>query len=151
MRGLFMALAVFLGLVDVLDREHGVTPPANSGPSRMSTADVAQAQSELTLELVRLSEQLSTARADTGTDLDAQPTGGDPADMGERVSRVEHDAVVLDNERRLLQQTSTALKRIENGTYETCESCTNPIGAARLQAFPRATMCLHCRQLAEHH
>ena len=128
-----------------------MTPPGNRDPSRMSAADLAQAQSELTLELVRLSEQLSTARADTGADLDAQPTGGDPADMGDRVSRVEHDAMVLDNERRLLQQTRTALKRIENGTYENCESCTNLIGAARLQAFPRATMCLHCRQLADHH
>ena len=128
-----------------------MTPPGNSGPSRMSTADLAQAQSELTIEFVRLSAQLSTARADTDADLGASPAGGDPADMGDRVSRVEYDAVVLDNERRLLQQTSTALKRIEDGTYETCESCTNPIGAARLQAFPRATMCLHCRQLAEHH
>ncbi|MDQ2850765.1 MAG: TraR/DksA family transcriptional regulator, partial [Actinomycetota bacterium] len=61
------------------------------------------------------------------------------------------EAVVLANERLLLQQTGAALQRIQDGTYETCESCTNPIGAARLQAFPRATMCLHCRELAERH
>ena len=100
---------------------------------------------------LRLRQELSTDRAETATDLKAQPANGDPAGMGDRVFRAEHDAMVLDNERRLLQQTSAALKHIENGTYETCESCTNPICAARLQAFPRATTCLHCRQLADHH
>ncbi len=117
----------------------------------MSTADLAQAQSDLTSEFVRLSAELSTTRANTATDLGSPPTGGDSADVGAEVSRVDHEAVVLDHERLLLQPTGAALKRIEDGTYETCESCTNPIGAARLQAFPRATMCLHCRKLAEHH
>ncbi|MDQ2850731.1 MAG: TraR/DksA family transcriptional regulator [Actinomycetota bacterium] len=128
-----------------------MTRTGNSAPSRMSTADLAQAKTYLSSEFARLSAQLSTTRADTITDLGSSPAGGDPADVGDRMSRTEHEAVVLANEQLLLQQTSTALQRIQDGTYETCESCTHPIGVARLQAFPRATMCLHCRELAEHH
>lgn len=133
------------------DVEHGVTRTSNSAPSRMSTADLAQAKTHLSSEFVRLSAQLSTTQADSITDLGSSPAGGDPADVGDRMSRSEQEAVVLANEQLLLQQTGAALQRIEAGTYEICESCTNPIGAARLQAFPRATMCLHCRALVEHH
>ncbi len=128
-----------------------MTRTGNSAPSRMNTADLAQAQTHLSSEFVRLSAQLSTTRADTVTDLGSSPAGGDSADVGDRMSRTEHEAVVLADEQLLLQQTGAALQRIENGTYEICESCTNPIGAARLQAFPRATMRLHCRELTEHH
>lgn len=117
----------------------------------MSAAEVAQARSELTSECVRLTALLSATRADTATDLGSPPAGGDSADVGDQVSRVKHQALVLANEQLLLQQTATALERIADGTYEVCESCTNPIGAARLQAFPRATMCLHCREQAERH
>lgn len=128
-----------------------VTRTSNNAPSRMSTADLAQAKTHLSSEVARLSAQLSTTRADTVTDLGSSPAGGDPADVGDRMSRTEHEAVVLANEQLLLQQTGVALQRIQDGTYEICESCTHPIGAARLQAFPRATMCLHCRALVEHH
>ena len=53
------------------------------------------------------------------------------------------------NARDLLLQTDKALGRIEAGTYGTCESCGGPIGKARLQAFPRATLCLECKQAEE--
>lgn len=127
-----------------------MTRTNNSVQSRMSPADLAQAQADLTTEFDRLSRKLSPTRSDTATDRGALD-GADTADVGARVSQVEHDAVVSEHEQLLLQQTSTALQRIKDGTYETCESCTNPIGAERLQAFPRATMCLHCREQAEHH
>ncbi len=130
--------------------EHGVTRIGSSGPSSMSPADLAQARSDLTSEFARLSEKLSTHQAFTAADRGATG-GGDSADVGARTSQIEHDAVVSDHEQLLLQQTSAALQRIKDGTYQSCESCANPIGAARLQAFPRATMCLHCREIAEHH
>ncbi|MDX6368365.1 MAG: hypothetical protein QOK30_3441, partial [Nocardioidaceae bacterium] len=30
-----------------------------------------------------------------------------------------------------------------------CESCGNPVGKMRLQAFPRATLCMECKQRQE--
>ncbi len=49
----------------------------------------------------------------------------------------------------LLLQNEHALARIDEGTYGTCESCGEAIGKARLQAFPRATLCVTCKQREE--
>ena len=40
-------------------------------------------------------------------------------------------------------------QRIADGTYGTCESCGLPIGKMRLEAFPRATLCVDCKQREE--
>ncbi|MBU4337387.1 MAG: TraR/DksA C4-type zinc finger protein, partial [Actinobacteria bacterium] len=48
-----------------------------------------------------------------------------------------------------LQQTQHALDRIRSGTYGVCESCGEPVGKARLQAFPRANLCVECKQREE--
>jgi DnaK suppressor protein len=49
----------------------------------------------------------------------------------------------------MLTQTEHALERISDGTYGVCESCGQPIGKNRLMAFPRATLCLTCKQKEE--
>jgi RNA polymerase-binding transcription factor DksA len=41
------------------------------------------------------------------------------------------------------------LARLDDGSYGQCESCGNPIGKERLQAFPRATLCMACKQRQE--
>ena len=61
----------------------------------------------------------------------------------------EHELALTNNTRELLEQTEHALARIEAGTYGVCESCGKPIGKARLQAFPRATLCVACKQRQE--
>ena len=38
---------------------------------------------------------------------------------------------------------------IDNGSYGMCEICGKPVGKLRLQAFPRATMCLACKEIEE--
>jgi DnaK suppressor protein len=53
------------------------------------------------------------------------------------------------NARENLQLVEEALRRIDDGTYGVCESCGQPIGKLRLQAFPRATLCLQCKQRQE--
>ena len=42
-----------------------------------------------------------------------------------------------------------AVSLIADGTYGICESCGNPIGKGRAMAFPRATLCLTCKQREE--
>lgn len=39
-----------------------------------------------------------------------------------------------------------ALKKIEDGTYGTCEKCGNAIDPKRLEAFPSATACMDCKR-----
>ena len=53
------------------------------------------------------------------------------------------------NARDMLVQSERALARIAAGTYGVCESCGEAIGKARLQAFPRATLCVTCKQREE--
>ena len=49
----------------------------------------------------------------------------------------------------MLVQSERALERIDDGTYGACEICGNPIGKMRLLAFPRATLCMTCKQREE--
>jgi RNA polymerase-binding protein DksA len=61
----------------------------------------------------------------------------------------EHELAISNNARDLLSQTEHALERIVAGTYGVCESCGNAVGKARLLAFPRATLCVECKQRQE--
>ncbi|MGZ6754915.1 MAG: TraR/DksA family transcriptional regulator, partial [Nocardioides sp.] len=75
--------------------------------------------------------------------------GHDQADMGATSFERDHELTVLNNERDKLAQIERALQRIDDGTYGVCESCGNPIGKMRLMAFPRATLCMTCKQREE--
>ena len=75
--------------------------------------------------------------------------GHDQADMGASSFERDHELSVLNNERDKLAQIERALARIDDGTYGVCESCGEPIGKMRLMAFPRATLCLTCKQREE--
>jgi DnaK suppressor protein len=75
--------------------------------------------------------------------------GDDQADVGAKTYEREHELSLTYNARDLLAQSEHALGRIEAGTYGSCESCGQPIGKARLQAFPRATQCVSCKQREE--
>lgn len=65
--------------------------------------------------------------------------------------------MMLDDLRRLearrdvseLAAIRRALARVEGGTYGRCDCCGAEIGAARLQAQPAATHCLHCLSATE--
>ncbi|MBP9692155.1 MAG: RNA polymerase-binding protein DksA [Alphaproteobacteria bacterium] len=54
-----------------------------------------------------------------------------------------------DRERKLILKINMALERLDNGTYGYCEETGNPIGIARLDARPIATLCLEAQELHE--
>ena len=56
---------------------------------------------------------------------------------------------LADNAREMLAQNEHALERLDTGTYGVCENCGKPIGKLRLQAAPRATLCLTFKTLQE--
>jgi len=114
-------------------------------------AELAQVRSELEDEVRRLREELDLAEQDIDDMLrDAgDGAGDDPADAGSKTFEREHEMSLANNTRDMLMQAERALGRIDNGTYGICENCGNPIGKARLQVFPRATLCMTCKQREE--
>ena len=75
--------------------------------------------------------------------------GHDQADMGATSFERDHELTVVHIERDMVAQIDKALARIDDGTYGICEVCAEPIGKMRLMAFPRATLCLPCKQREE--
>jgi DnaK suppressor protein len=49
------------------------------------------------------------------------------------------------NLERTLRQVEHAIRRLDRGTYGTCEECGREIDAERLAALPYATLCLDCK------
>jgi DnaK suppressor protein len=125
--------------------------PVRPGEDPWTEAEVAEVRAELEAEAVALRKEIGQAEAENAEhfgDLVAQ-AGDDEADASSKVAQREHDLALTQNTRELLEQTEHALARIDAGTYGECESCGKPIGKARLQAFPRATLCVACKQRQE--
>ena len=54
-----------------------------------------------------------------------------------------------DRERKLINKISSALLRIEDGSYGYCEETGEPIGLKRLEARPVATLSLEAQEMHE--
>ena len=100
---------------------------------------------------VGLRDDISSAESEVATRLgDAVgDAGDDSADAGAKTFQREHELALTENARELLAQTERVLSKIDDGSYGVCESCGKAIGKARLQAFPRATLCVACKQREE--
>ena len=71
------------------------------------------------------------------------------AGISDHVWPIEEMCQLLPASKPPIAQIDRALARIDDGTYGVCESCGNAIGKMRLMAFPRATLCLTCKQREE--
>jgi len=49
-------------------------------------------------------------------------------------------------DKSLLSKLELALKKIDDGTFGTCESCDEPIGKKRLEARPETSLCIRCKE-----
>jgi RNA polymerase-binding protein DksA len=56
----------------------------------------------------------------------------------------QHTAALAGQARQHLAQIDAAVARLADGSYGVCESCGQPIGAARLAARPVTTTCISC-------
>ena len=73
-------------------------------------------------------------------------------DMADRASSESDRALELrtrDRQRKLIAKIDAALKRIDDGTYGYCEETGEPIGLARLDARPIATLSLEAQEMHE--
>jgi RNA polymerase-binding protein DksA len=89
--------------------------------------------------------------AEDELDASGDGSGDDQADAGAKTAEREHEISVAANARASLRQAEHALEQLEAGTYGICENCGNPIGKLRLQARPRATLCMTCQEKQDRH
>ena len=73
----------------------------------------------------------------------------DPADRATRESDLEGELRLRDRDREHLKRIQQALARIDAGTFGTCSTCGDPIGAARLRARPETELCIDCMRETE--
>jgi RNA polymerase-binding transcription factor DksA len=124
---------------------------AAEGEAAWSAAELKAIRAELAKDLIRLQAELASVEAEMD-DLIADAgdgAGDDQADSGTKTFEREHEMSLVINARDMVLQTERALSRIDNKTYGNCEVCGSPIGKARLQVFPRATLCMICKQKEE--
>jgi DnaK suppressor protein len=55
----------------------------------------------------------------------------------------------LDREFNHLRDAQSALRRIEEGVFGTCQECDEDIHPKRLAAVPWATFCIRCQEAAD--
>ncbi|MEU8766100.1 TraR/DksA C4-type zinc finger protein [Streptomyces griseus] len=121
------------------------------GEDPWTPEEVAEARTLLTSETLRLRSELEASGAAlAGLMRDSgDGAGDDEADTGTKNITREHELSLAANAQEMLEQTERALARLEAGTYGLCEICGKPIGKARMQAFPRATLCVEDKQKQE--
>ena len=74
------------------------------------------------------------------------------ADLVDRASSETDRALELrtrDRQRKLISKIDEAIERIDDGSYGFCEETGEPIGLARLEANPRATLSIEAQERHE--
>ena len=78
------------------------------------------------------------ASADSNADDEHDPEGATIAFERSQVGALVEQA------RSHLTEIDAARRRLDEGSYGTCEGCRRPIAKARLQARPVARLCIDC-------
>jgi RNA polymerase-binding transcription factor DksA len=119
--------------------------------SPWTAAEIKAIKAEISKDLERLRRELAIVEREMDELIQesGEGAGDDQADAGTKTFEREHEMSLVINARDMVLQTERALERIDNKNYGNCEECGAPIGKARLQVFPRATLCMLCKQKEE--
>ncbi len=133
------------------DKAVPIAMPVLDGEDPWTAEEVAEVRAELVAERDRLRAAVAQAEAELAERMTegSDGAGRDPADVGSSNFERDQELSLHNNQRKMLDQTEQAVRALEAGTYGYCENCGKPIGKARLEAFPRATMCVACKQRQE--
>ncbi len=128
-----------------------VVLPVLEGEEPWTAEEVKEQREELVEELARLEKRIEESEAELAALLSGgnDGAGRDPADVGSSNFERDQEMSLAHNVREMADQLRLALTLFDNGEYGYCEVCGNPIGKGRLQVFPRATLCVTCKQREE--
>lgn len=127
------------------------TLPVREGEDPWTTDEIAEQREELLSDIARLEHRIEVAQAELDSLMQegSEGAGRDPADVGSSNFERDQEMSLAASVRALLEQSRLALRLFDEGQYGLCENCGEPIGKGRLQVFPRATMCVSCKQREE--
>ncbi len=125
--------------------------PVRPGEEPWTETELEKVRKDLQAEAAGLETEIATAESQIAERLEDSVSGAgdDPADAGAKTFQREYELAQTQNARELLGQARAALASIDLGTYGVCQSCGRAIGKARLQAYPRASLCVECKQREE--
>ena len=127
-----------------------VTLPPNYKPSKKE-----EYMNEMQLEYFKrklLDWRSELMKGSASTLQDLKDNNMNEADENDRASNETDQSLELrtrDRMRKLIKKINQALDRIENGTYGYCEETGEPIGLARLEARPVATLSIEAQERHE--
>jgi DnaK suppressor protein len=132
-------------------RPEAATLPVRPGEQPWTCSELAEVRQVLETDAAGLRRDIEQAESQIAGRLEdgIRDAGDDEADAGAKTFEREHEFAMTSSARHLLEQTRRAVARIDAGTYGACESCGQPIGKARSMAFPRAVLCVTCKQREE--
>ena len=126
-------------------------PLVISDSENWTATELKTRRAEIAKDLIRLKEELAAVEIEMDDLISASGVGAgdDLGDAGTKTFEREHEMSLVYNARDMVLQTERAIERIDNKSYGKCEECGSSIGKARLQVFPRATLCMVCKQKEE--
>ena len=115
----------------------------------MSAIDPSEARTLLLEERDRLEQIRGSLALEAGEGVSEEEQIGElsladqhPADVGTETFEREKDLSILERVDGQLADVDHALKRLDDGTYGTCEVCGRDIDEDRLRARPATRFCL---------
>jgi len=71
------------------------------------------------------------------------------AELGSDNYEVELDMEMLENEGEEIRAIVDALKKLDDGSFGSCDACGRRIRKPRLKAIPYAKLCVKCKTMEE--
>ena len=111
-----------------------------------ATIDLKAAASTLHEERAKVVHQMVDLGADESGELTGAVDYGDAfADGGAATAERTEVIGLVESLKHRLDDIDSALAKIGDGTYGTCEVCGNDIGEARMEFRPTSTRCVDCK------
>lgn len=131
--------------------ENQVVLPVLEGEEPWTPEEVAEQRVELVDEVERMERRITHIEAELAALMRGgiDGAGRDPVDVGSSNFERDQELSLAQNVREMAEQARLALHLFDTGEYGLCEVCSKPIGKSRLQVFPRATLCVTCKQREE--
>ncbi len=118
-----------------------------AGTSKLTKQELGDLRVRLEEERTQLETQLATIVEDSFAASQSEMSGDvglddEAADAGTATFEREKDLSIENNVRDLLQKIERALRRMDEGSYGTCDICGKPIEKARVKALPYVDLCI---------